>query len=41
MQYYMTEKIRKHWNWINVPFEIDISTTPVDGTWYELKELKK
>lgn len=41
MQYYMTEKIRKHWKWINVPFEIDISTTPVDGTWYELKELKK
>lgn len=37
----MTEKIRKNWKWINVPIDIEIETTPVNGSWAEKQELEE
>lgn len=40
MQDIMTKRIRKHWPWIIVPLEIDVSIAGVDRSWYELEEIK-
>lgn len=37
MKQYMTERLPEHWDWICVPVEVEIETTPVDGTWYDKK----
>ena len=36
----MTQDIRKHWKWINVPLTIEAEASPVDGSWFEKKEIK-
>jgi DNA polymerase I-like protein with 3'-5' exonuclease and polymerase domains len=33
----MAEDIRKAWDWIIVPLEVETEATPVDGCWYEKK----
>ena len=35
----MTVDIRSHWIWINVPLEIEVELSPVDGSWYLKKEV--
>lgn len=35
MHQYMTERLPETWKWINVPVEIEIESTGVDGTWYD------
>jgi len=34
------EDIRKHWKWIIVPLTVEASVAPVDGSWYEKKEIQ-
>jgi DNA polymerase I-like protein with 3'-5' exonuclease and polymerase domains len=34
----ITVQLKKHWPWIITPMRIEVSTTPVDGNWYEAKE---
>jgi hypothetical protein len=34
-EYFMTEKLRKTWTWLTVPFKVEVDVTPVDGTWAE------
>jgi uracil-DNA glycosylase family 4 len=34
------EELRKVWDWIIVPLEIEIDVTPVDGNWFQKKEYK-
>ena len=36
----MTIKIRKEFDWINVPLSVEIKTSKVDGNWFDMKELK-
>jgi len=36
----MAEDIRKHWDWIIVPLEVEADATPVDGNWFEKKEVR-
>lgn len=36
----MTVRLLEAWKWIIVPLEIEIETTPVDGNWFQKKELK-
>ena len=36
----MTQRIRKHWEWITVPLEVDAEVTPAGGSWFEKKEIK-
>lgn len=31
----MCNKIRKHWDWITVPLEVEIEASKVDGNWFE------
>lgn len=38
LNYYMNERLPKHWGWINVPLKVEIEATPVDGTWYDKDE---
>lgn len=40
VQRVMCYSIRRHWNWIITPLEVEIKSTEVDGTWDEKKELK-
>ncbi len=35
----MTQQIREHWEWINVPIDVEIEITPVDGCWDDKKEI--
>lgn len=37
-KYIMTEAIRKYWDWIIVPLDIEVELTPVNGSWYFKKE---
>ena len=32
------EYLREQWKWINVPLEVEIEVTPVNGSWYEKKK---
>ena len=34
------EELRKAWDWIIVPLEIEIDATPVDGNWFRKEEYK-
>ena len=36
----MTIDIKKHWKWINVPLKIEAEVAPINGNWYEKKEVK-
>ena len=36
----MRERIRKHWDWIIVPLDIEVEVTPIDGNWFQKKEIK-
>ncbi len=33
----MTKRIGKHWEWLNIPLEIEAELTPVNGSWDEKK----
>lgn len=37
----MTKRIREHWQWINVPLEVEAELSPKDGSWFEIKEIIK
>jgi DNA polymerase-1 len=37
----MTEDIRKHWKWINVPLEIEAEVCDIDQSWNEKKKYKE
>ena len=34
-----TKDIRERFSWIIVPLQIDAEITPIDGSWYEKKEI--
>lgn len=36
----MTKDLMKEWGWIVVPLETECESTPVEGNWYEKKEVK-
>ena len=36
----MTVKLREHWKWINVPIDVEVEITPIDGSWYEKEEVE-
>jgi DNA polymerase-1 len=33
----ITVQLKKHWPWIITPMQVEIETTPIDGSWYEKK----
>ena len=35
----MTIQLREHWQWINVPIDVEVDITPVDGSWYQKAEV--
>jgi len=36
----MTEKIRNKFKWINVPLDVEAEITPINGSWFEKKEVE-
>ena len=36
----VTVELRKHYEWLIVPLEIEYEIAPSDGSWYEKKEVK-
>ena len=36
----MTKRLPEKWGWINVPLEVEAEVTPVNGSWFEKKEMK-
>jgi DNA polymerase I len=36
----MTVDIKKHWEWIITPLEIEAEITPLEGSWFDKKEIK-
>ncbi len=36
----MTIDVRKHWKWIIVPLSIEAEVAPVNGNWFQKKEIK-
>lgn len=40
VKYIMEKKIRKTFDWIIVPLEAEFEMTPIDGSWYQKKEIK-
>lgn len=36
-----TKKIRKHWDWINVPLGVETEISNVNGNWYKMEEYKE
>jgi len=34
----MTQRLTKHWKWINVPLDVEADVTEIDGNWYEKEE---
>jgi len=36
----MVDELKDEWDWINVPIDIEAEVTPVNGNWYEKKEMK-
>ena len=32
---YMTERLPEFWKWIIVPLEVEIETSPINGSWYD------
>ena len=37
----MTKDIRKHWNWLILPLEVEAEVSPLNKSWYHKKEVKK
>jgi DNA polymerase-1 len=37
----MTRRIARHWDWINVPLEVEAELSPRDGNWFGIKEIVK
>lgn len=35
----MTVRIRKHWDWINVPLKIEVEMSPINGNWFEKEKV--
>jgi DNA polymerase-1 len=35
----MTIKIKKHWDWIEVPLEVEAEVAPAGGSWHQKKEV--
>lgn len=35
---YATQKVREHWNWINVPLRVEKERSEIDGNWAEMKD---
>lgn len=35
----MTEDILDHWEWINIPLEVEAKISEVDGNWYKMKKI--
>lgn len=35
----MTKDIRKHWDWINVPLDVEAEASPVNRSWHEKKHV--
>jgi DNA polymerase-1 len=40
LQNIMVVKLKKTWDWLIVPMEIEIEATPIDGSWHEKKEVR-
>lgn len=36
----MTVDIKKHWNWITTPIEVEAEVTPLNRSWFEKEEVK-
>lgn len=36
----MTNRLREQWKWINVPIDVEIEITPINGSLYEKKEIE-
>ena len=36
----MTKKIRNKYEWINVPLDVEAEVTPINGSWFEKKEME-
>src|SRR5690606_34276136 len=36
----MTVDLPKAWKWIKIPLEIEAEVAPIDGSWYDKKEVK-
>jgi DNA polymerase-1 len=36
----MTQKIRNKFKWINVPLDVEAEITPINGSWFEKKEVE-
>jgi hypothetical protein len=36
----MCEDIRKEWDWIIVPLDIEMKVSKIDGSWAEMSEMK-
>ena len=36
----MTIDVRKHWKWIIIPLSIEAEVAPVNGSWYDKKEVQ-
>jgi hypothetical protein len=34
----MCDDLAQHWDWINVPIDIEADISPVDGSWAEQEE---
>lgn len=37
----MTKRVARHWDWINVPLEVEAELSPKDGNWFEIREIIK
>jgi len=35
---YATQKVREHWDWINVPLRVEKERSEIDGNWAEMKD---
>jgi DNA polymerase-1 len=36
----MRKEIRKEYEWIIVPIDVEVEATPINGTWYEKKKIE-
>lgn len=35
----MVDELKDDWDWVNVPIEVEAEVTPVDGNWFQKKEV--
>lgn len=38
LRYYMKEKLQQHFSWMELPLDVEIEATPIDGSWYYKSE---